>query len=57
MSSKSFAIGAVIVLSIVSCITLLAETYMALQAVNPVAILAAVTVALVGIAWLKKTNS
>jgi hypothetical protein len=56
VSSKNIAISAVIILSIIIFITLLGETYMTLQAINPIAIIAAITVAVIGIAWFKKTT-
>ncbi len=55
MSSKHIAISAVIIVSIITFIALLGETYMTLQAINPIAVAAAITVALIGIAWFKKT--
>jgi hypothetical protein len=36
--------------------TLLAESYTTLQSINPVAVLAATTVAVIGLAWFKKVN-
>lgn len=56
MSNKNIAICAVIVVSIITFVTLLAETYMRLQGINTVAVIAAITVAIIGIAWFKKTN-
>ncbi len=56
MSTKKIAISAVILVSIITFVTLLAETYMRLQVINPVAVIAAITVAIIGIAWFKKTN-
>ncbi len=55
MSSKHIAISAVIIVSIVTFLALLEETYVVLQAINPIAVAAAITVALIGIAWFKKT--
>jgi hypothetical protein len=57
VSSKNIAISAVILFSIITFITLLGETYMALQSINPVAIIAAITVAFIGIIWFKKTTN
>lgn len=55
MSHKSLAIGTFLVLvSIVAVGTFLATTSI-LQAVNPVAALTALTVALVGFVWFRKT--
>lgn len=56
LSSKNIAIGAVIIVSIITFITLLGEMYVTLQAVNPIAVIAAITVAIIGIAWLRKTT-
>ena len=55
MSNKNIAISAVILFSIATFVTLLAEAYMTLQGINPVAVIAAITVALIGIVWFKKT--
>jgi len=55
LSNKNLAVGTVIVLVSFVAAALVAETYVTLQAINPIAALAAVTVALIGIAWLKKT--
>jgi hypothetical protein len=57
LSTKNIAIGAVILVSIISFISLLGETYIALQSINPIAIIAAVTVAFIGIIWFKKTTN
>lgn len=56
MSNKNLAIGAVVVL--VSFITFLAfftETYTTLLSINPAAAIVAITVAIIGIIWFKKT--
>jgi uncharacterized membrane protein len=55
VSSKNIAISAAVIVSIITFITLFGETYMTLQAINPIAIIAAVTVAVIGIAWFRKT--
>jgi hypothetical protein len=58
MSSKSLAVGtAVILLVLVSCIAFYSVTTATLQYINPVAIGAAVIVAVIGIAWFKKSIS
>ena len=54
MSTKKIAISAVIVVSIITFVTLLAETYMTLQGFNPAAAIAAITVAVIGVMWFKK---
>jgi len=55
LSNKNIAISAVILVSIITLVSLLAETYMTLQGINPVAVIAATTVAAIGIMWFKKT--
>jgi hypothetical protein len=57
LSGKNFTISAVIIVSIITFLTLLGETYVTLQAINPIAVAAAITVAIIGIAWFRKTNS
>lgn len=57
MSKRTFAIGTIVVLfSLVSTATVFTVAYTALQSVNPAAALAAVTVALIGFLWFKKTS-
>jgi glucan phosphoethanolaminetransferase (alkaline phosphatase superfamily) len=52
MSSKSLAVGTAVVLVVfLSCIAF----YTAIQYINPVAIVAAVVVAVIGMAWFKKS--
>ena len=55
MSNKNFAIGTLIVLVSIVTIGLLAEALLTLQGINPIAALAAITVAVIGVVWLKKT--
>lgn len=56
MSSKSLAVGtAVVLLVVVSCLAFYWAA-VALQYINPVAVLAAVIVAVVGMAWFKKVT-
>jgi hypothetical protein len=58
MSHKNFAIGtAVILFSLVSLMVFLSTSIIGLQAINPIAALTAITVAIIGIAWFKKTSS
>jgi len=57
VSSKNIAISAVIVVSIITFTAILGETYMTLQAINPIAIIAAIMVAIIGIAWFKKASN
>ena len=54
LSNKNVAISAVILVSIITFVALLGETYVALQGINPAAALAAVAVVLVGILWFRK---
>jgi hypothetical protein len=57
LSNKNLAIGAILVL--VTFITFLAfftETYTTLLSINPAAAMVAITVAVIGIVWFKKTT-
>jgi hypothetical protein len=57
MSHKNFAIGiAIILFSILSLIVFLTTSYAPLQAVNPIAALTAITVAIIGLVWFKKQD-
>ena len=54
MSTKSIAIGiAIVVVSIIG--VAITEPYVIMHGINPAAALAAVTVAVIGVMWLKKT--
>jgi hypothetical protein len=58
LSHKLLALGtAVFLVSFVALMAFLIDSYSALQAFNPIAALTAITVAVIGIAWFKKTNS
>ena len=58
MNRKSIAIGSILVIfSLVSSLAVFTATYTALQSINPAAAVAAVTVAIIGFAWFKKTNN
>ena len=58
MSHKNLAIGtAVILVSFITLMAFLTTSHAALQAINPIAALTAVTVAVIGIAWFKKTSN
>jgi lipopolysaccharide export LptBFGC system permease protein LptF len=58
LSRKNLAIGtAVILVSFITVMGFLTTSHAALQAINPIAALTAVTVAIVGIAWFKKTSN
>ncbi|XHH08956.1 MAG: hypothetical protein ACFCUE_15540 [Candidatus Bathyarchaeia archaeon] len=57
MSSKGLAVGtAVVLLALVSCIAFYSVTT-ALQYINPVAVVGAVVVLVIGMAWFKKSIS
>ncbi len=55
MSSKNIAVSAVIITSIITFSALLEEAYIMFHSINPVAIIAALTVVVIGLAWFKKT--
>jgi hypothetical protein len=55
MSNKNLAIGTLIVLVAIITAGLLAETVLTLQGINPIGVLAAAVIAVIGVAWLKKT--
>ena len=58
MSHRSLAIGTVVILvSFVTLTVFLITSYTALQAINPLAALTATVVAVIGIAWFKKTRN
>jgi hypothetical protein len=56
LSHKIIAVSTVIVVSLVTLGALFAEGYAVLQSINPVAVLAAAAVAVVGLAWFKKAS-
>ena len=56
MNNKNVAIGTVIILvSVITCLAFFTETYTALLSINPAAAIVAITVAIIGIVWFKKT--
>ena len=55
LSHKNLAIGTVAIL-VFSLLVLLIASYTALQTINPIAALTAITVAIIGIIWFKKAN-
>ena len=56
MSNKNIAIGTVVILvSLITCLAFFTATYATLQGINPTAAIAAITVAVIGIIWFKKT--
>ncbi len=56
MSNRNIAVGTVAVLVSIAVLVLAAETYFTLQTINPTAAIGAVTVALIGFVWFKKTS-
>ncbi len=57
MTKRTLAIGAVLILfSLVSTVTVFTAAYSTFQSINPAAALAAVTVAVIGFVWFKKTS-
>ncbi len=57
MSHKNLAIGTVAILVFSITLTaLLTTSYSAIETINPIAALTALTVAIIGIAWFKKTR-
>ncbi len=56
VSNKALAVNTAIIILLIALAAILTETYTAVQVVNPVAALAAVTVALIGVVWFKKTS-
>ena len=56
MSHKSLAVGTFLVLVSIIAIGAFLATTSILQAVNPVAALTALTVAVIGFVWFKKTS-
>jgi hypothetical protein len=58
LSRRNIAIkGTAVLFSLVSSLVIFKATYTTLQSINPAAAVAAVTVALIGIVWFKKTNN
>jgi hypothetical protein len=56
MSHKNIAIGTGAILIIFITFTaVLSTSYSAIETINPIAALTAITVAIIGIAWFKKT--
>jgi hypothetical protein len=57
VSNKNLIIGTAIVLVLVVSAGFLVEVYLAIESINPTAAIAAITVALIGVVWMKKTKS
>ena len=57
MISKNLAVSAIIIGSIITFSALLEEAYITFHNINPVAIIAALTVIVIGLAWFKKTTN
>jgi hypothetical protein len=57
MSHKNLAIRtAAILVFVITLTALLTTSYSAIETINPIAALTAITVAIIGIAWFKKTH-
>ena len=56
MSHKAIAVSTIIVISFVTLTALFAESYAALQSINPIAVIAAAAVIVIGLAWFKKAS-
>ncbi len=56
MSNKNIAIGTVAVLLTIISIVLATELYLTLQGINSAAVVAAITVVVIGVAWFRKTS-
>ena len=57
MSHKNLAIGTAAILVLAITLTaLLTTSHSAIETINPVAALTAITVAIIGITWFKKTR-
>ena len=58
MSRKKLAVGAAVIFVFsITVMVFLTISFTALQAINPIAALTAITVAVVGIAWFKKISN
>ena len=55
MSNKNIAIGTAAVLILIIAITIASKTNTTIQSINPLAAITAITVAIIGLAWFKKT--
>ncbi len=56
MSHKTIAVSTIIVVTFVTLTALLTESYAVLQSINPIAVLAAAAVIVIGLAWFKKAS-
>jgi hypothetical protein len=57
MGHKNLAMGATAILVFAITLTaLLTTSYSAIESINPIAALTAITVAIIGITWFKKTR-
>jgi hypothetical protein len=58
LSHKNLAIGtAVILVSFITLMAFLTTSYSAIETINPIGALTAITVAIIGIAWFKKASN
>jgi hypothetical protein len=56
LSSKNLAIGTIVLLfSLIAFLSFFSSTYEKMQSLNPIAVIGALTVAVIGIIWFKKT--
>jgi len=56
VSHKTIAVSTIIVVSLVTLTAIYAESYAALQSINPVAVFAAAAVVVIGLVWFKKAS-
>jgi len=56
MSHKNLAVGTAAILVFSITLTALLTTYSAIETFNPIAALTAISVAIIGMAWFKKTR-
>jgi hypothetical protein len=52
---KNLSFGTAIVLVLIASIGFLGKGFFAVESINPIAAIAAIIVALIGVVWLKKT--
>ncbi len=57
MSRKNLAMGTVVIFFFIALTAFLTTSYSAIETINPIAALTAITVAIIGIAWFKKTSN
>ena len=58
MNRKYVAIGGILLFfSVVASLTVFTAAYATLQSINPAAAIAAIMIVVIGVVWLKKSNS